>query len=308
MKRREFLSLTAASVILPRFAIAENGSAVGYYDFALGDANLTVISGGHMNLPTSMLGNNADPLEVKAMLENAGLDATTNTAALNHVVIRKNDATILVDAGGGARWMTDTANQTMKNLEAAGIDPSSITHVALTHAHPDHIWGVRDDFDEPFLPDAAYLLGAAEMDYWKQDGLVDQVAQEDQQFVLGAVNSIETIEPILERVSNDHEITTGVRMIDTPGHTPGHMSLIVDTDQGALLVTGDAMTHVIMNFLHPQWTQSADIDGEQTIATRMKLLDMAVADKMMVLGYHFPFPGLGYVEKSADQYQFSPLG
>ena len=307
MKRRQFLSLTAGLAIMPKFAFAQDGSMVGYYDFALGDVQMTVISGGYMNLPANMLGNNADPADVKAMLESAGLDTQTNKAALNHIVIRKDNAIILVDAGGGDRWMADTAGQTLANLEAAGIDANTITHVALTHAHPDHIWGVRDDFDEPFLPDAAYLMGGVEMDYWLQDGLVEQVEATEQQFVLGAVNSIETIADITERVANDHEIVAGVRMIDTPGHTLGHMSLIVDTDAGSLLITADAMTHAVMNFAHPQWTQTADIDGELTVATRKRLLDMAVADKMMLLGYHFPFPGLGHVEKSGDAYAFKPI-
>jgi glyoxylase-like metal-dependent hydrolase (beta-lactamase superfamily II) len=220
-------------------------------------------------------------------------------------VVETGDATILVDVGSGNRFF-DTAGRLMTNLEAAGIDPFGITHVVITHAHPDHIWGIRDDFDEALIPDAGYILGEAEHAYWMQDGLVDRVAPEEQQFVLGAVNSIGVDGVEWTLVGDGHEVVPGVTLIDTPGHTPGHMSLRVDAGDMSLIALGDSMSHAYTNFAHPEWYNGFDADGEQTVATRKRLLDMAAADRIAILGYHFPFPGVGHVQKDGDTYRFVP--
>lgn len=132
---------------------------------------------------------NADPEEVKAFLERHFLSPETNYSHTNHLLVELGEAVVLVDVGSGNRFL-DTAGRLMANLDAAGIEASTITHVVITHAHPDHIWGIRDDFDEAILPDAAYFLGQAEHDFWMQDGLASQVPLEMQQFVVGAQNSI----------------------------------------------------------------------------------------------------------------------
>ena len=312
MKRRDLLKIGAASPLLmtalslPARALNSGVANAGFYKFMLGDFKLTVVSDGYMALPANMLGNNADPNEVAEFLNNFHLDPTVNYSHLNHIVIETGDAVILIDAGDGGRFMPETSGHMMDNLSQAGIDPESITHVVITHAHPDHIWGVRDDFDEPFLPNATYLMGDTETAYWLTDDLVEKVNPENQTFVLGAVNSINTIKNTLERVNGEYQVATGVTMIDTPGHTPGHMSITVESAGQKLLITGDAFSHAWMNFVHPEWTQAADIDGELTVATRKKLLEMALSENMMIAGYHFPFPGLGYVGHFGDRYEFVP--
>ncbi len=84
------------------------------------------------------------------------------------------------------------------------------------------------------------------------------------------------------------------------------MSLVIESGGQQLLVTGDAMSHAYMNFAHPDWFNGFDMDGDQTVATRRRLLDMAATDRMAVLGYHFPFPGVGHVLQDGDTYRFVP--
>ncbi|KAA8607651.1 metallo-beta-lactamase [Salipiger aestuarii] len=309
--RRDIMAMAAAApaLALPRLARADlhqpPAANPGHMSFTLGEARLTVISDGALHLPASGLGVNADPAEVRAFLERHYLSPETQYAHTNHLVVDMNDTRLLVDVGSGNRFL-DTAGRLMPNLGAAGIDPSSITHVMITHAHPDHIWGIRDDFDESILPGAACFLGEREHRFWMQDGLAARVAPEVQSFVVGARNAINAEGADWTLIADGAEIAPGIRAIATPGHTPGHMSLLIESGAEPLLVTGDALNHAWMNFAHPGWYNGFDMDGAQTVATRRRLLDMAATGRMAVLGYHFPFPGVGHVMREADSYRFIP--
>ncbi|SMX40645.1 MBL fold metallo-hydrolase [Maliponia aquimaris] len=314
--RRDLLNLaaTAPALALPALvATPARAQAIGgpasanpaHFRFTLGEAVLTVVSDGHLEIPAAGLGVNADPEEVKAFLESYFLSTEMNYSHTNHLVVQSGDATVLVDVGSGNRFLP-TSGRLMANLESAGIDPASITHVVFTHAHPDHIWGIRDDFDEAIFPDAAYYIGGTERDFWLQDGLVDRVTPDLQQFVVGAVNSLNVEGAEWELTSDGTEIVPGVRVIDTPGHTPGHMSVVVESGGKQLIALGDCMTHAWMSTTRPDWVGSSDMDAEQTVATRRRLLDMAAADRMAVLGYHFPFPGVGHIAREGDAFRFVP--
>jgi len=309
--RRDLLKMAAAApaLAMPLAARAELGAPEGgnpsYFRFSVGDARVTIVSDGYFRLPTDGLGVNADRDEVQAFLKRHFLSPELGYSHTNHLFVEVGDAKVLVDVGSGNRFMENTG-QLMGNLEAAGIDPYEITHVVITHAHPDHIWGIRDGFDEAIIPDAEYLIGEAEHTYWMQDGLVDRVPAEDQQFVLGAVNSINVDGAEWTLVQDGHEVVPGLTMIDTPGHTPGHMSLRVDSGDESLIALGDSMSHAYTNFAHPEWYNGFDADGDQTVATRKRLLDMAAEDQIAILGYHFPFPGVGHVQRDGDQYRFVP--
>ncbi|WGW04908.1 MBL fold metallo-hydrolase [Tropicibacter oceani] len=309
--RRDLLSMAAVmpALTLPVAARANLGAPMAgnpsHFSFMLGEAKLTVVSDGHLETPASGLGINADPAEVQAFLQSYFLSPETNYSHTNHIVIELGDATVLVDVGSGSRFLP-TAGDLMANLESAGIDAGAITHVVITHAHPDHIWGIRDDFDEAILPDAQFVIGQVERDFWMQDGLASSVPTEMQQFVVGAVNSIEVEGADWTLVSNEQEIAPGIRVIDTPGHTPGHLSVVVESGGQQLIALGDSMNHAYMNFAHPDWFNNFDMDGDATVATRKRLLDMAAADRMAVLGYHFPFPGVGHVRKEGEAYRFVP--
>ncbi len=310
--RREILTMAAAApaLTLPVSLRAQtlgapSASNPAHFSFTLGEAKITVVSDGHLETPASGLGVNVDPAEVQAFLTSYFLSPETNYSHTNHLVIEIGEAVVLVDVGSGNRFLP-TAGDLMGNLESAGIDPAAITHVIITHAHPDHVWGIRDDFDEAILPDAQFYIGGAEYDFWMQDGLATSVPTELQQFVVGAVNSLTTEGAEWEMLSNEQEITPGVRVIDTPGHTPGHMSVIVESNGQQLIALGDAMNHAYMNFARPDWYNGFDMDGMETVATRLRLLDMAATDRMAVLGYHFPFPGVGHVRREGEAYQFVP--
>ncbi len=307
--RRDILKVAAA---MPAFALpaaaqlgAPEGDNPGHFRFTLGDVRLTILSDGYFSNPTSGLGVNADPAEVRAFLESHYLSPDMGYSHTNHLLIEKGEDKVLVDVGSGNRWF-DTTGKLVSNLAAAGVEPGDITHVVITHAHPDHIWGIRDDFDEPLFPDAEYIIGEAEFAYWSQDGLADRVAPEMQQFVAGAVNSFNADGLEWTLAGEGHEVVSGVTLISTPGHTPGHMSVQLSAGDKTLIALGDCMSHAWTNFSHPGWYNGFDQDGDLTVATRKALLDRAASERISLLGYHFPFPGVGHVMREGDAYRFVP--
>lgn len=310
--RRDILKMAAAmpAFALPGFARAEIGPpAAGgnpsYFRFSLGDMRLTILSDGYFTTPVSGLGVNADPQEVQAFLAAHFQSTEESFAHTNHLLIETGEHVVLVDVGSGTRFF-DTTGKLFSSMESAGIDPYSVTHVMITHAHPDHIWGIRDDFDEPIFPDAEYFIGEAEHGYWMQDDFVNKVPAADQQMVIGAVNSIAADGVEWTQVADGFEIVPGVRMIDTPGHTPGHMSLHLESNGEQMIALGDCMNNAYTNFYHPEWYNSFDVIGDQAVTTRQRVLDMAAADRIAVLGYHFPFPGVGHVAREGGAYRFIP--
>ncbi|WP_136635179.1 MBL fold metallo-hydrolase [Pseudooceanicola onchidii] len=313
--RRDLLKLAAAApafalpALTPLRARAQLGApAAGnpaHFSFMIGDTKLTVVSDGYFTLPVTMFGINASPEEVQAFMAAHFLSPTDNYAHTNHLLIERGTDKVLVDVGSGHRFF-DTAGRLAANLDTLGLGLEDITHVVITHAHPDHIWGLRDEFDEPLFPEAQYFVGEAERGYWLQDGLVDRVAPADQQFVVGAVNSLTAEGVDWQLMQEGFEVVPGVTVIDTPGHTPGHMSVLVTDGDNSLIALGDAMNHAWMNFAHPGWYNASDTDGELAVSTRRRLLDMAAADRIPVLGYHFPFPGVGHVMAEGEAYRFVP--
>lgn len=276
-----------------------------FFRFDLGAAKVTIVSDGHLGLGTAGVAVNASEAEVEEFLKSHRLSTTDNYSHTNHMVIEIGDAVVLVDVGSGDRFLP-TAGRLMDNLSAAGIEHSSITHVIITHAHPDHIWGIRDDFDEPIFPDAQYFIGAGEYDWWMQDGLANSVPVAMQQFVVGAVNSLNAEGLEWTMLSDGQEIVPGVRVISTPGHTLNHMSIAIESDGKQMIALGDAMTHAYVSMERPDWFAGFDMDGAMASATRVKLLDMLASDEITVLGYHFPFPGVGHVMRMGDAYRFVP--
>ncbi len=309
--RRDLLKLMAAApaFTMPVSAKAQLGAPHGenpsYFRFTIGDVRLTILSDGFFTMPANTIAKNADPVEVQEFLHSHFLSTDQRISHTNHLLIETKDATVLVDVGSGDR-LFNTTGRLFDSMEAAGVDPYDVTHVVITHAHPDHLWGLRDDFDEPIIPDAEYIVGQIEYEYWMQDDLVNQVPESEQQFVIGAVNSFNADGAEWTMASDGHEVTPGVRLVSTPGHSPGHMAVLVESGDKSLIALGDSMTNAHANFIHPEWYIGRDHDGEMAVQTRKQLLDMAASDRIAVLGYHFPFPGVGHVQRAGNAYRFIP--
>ena len=279
--------------------------APGFYRFMLGAFEVTVLSDGAYPLPTDLLAINQPKEEVLKYLQSNFLDVDQRLSHVNIPLINTGEELILVDVGGGTGWL-DGAGRLTENLQASGYAPEDVDKVIVTHGHPDHIWGLIDDFDEPAFPNASYIFSEKEWEFWATKKAVETLPEAFQSFAAGASRRLPIIEDQTTQVKPEKEIASGVFALDTPGHTPGHMSLQVKSGSESLIVTADAITHPYVSFEHPDWWPGTDTDPAMGEKSRRKVLELAATDQSLVLSYHISFPGLGRVARAGNAYRWVP--
>jgi glyoxylase-like metal-dependent hydrolase (beta-lactamase superfamily II) len=300
--RRKFLAGAGALIaagLLPRNALA----LAGPYSFKQGALDVTVVSDGHLVLPISILSPDAPPEELKAILTSIGVTGDKVEPQTNATLIKAGSDLILFDTGSGNEFQP-TAGKLVENLKGAGVAPESITKVVFTHAHPDHIWGTAPGGKLTY-PNASYYAASAEWDFWMNPETVNKFPKEMQGFVTGAQKHWTATKDKVTMVKPGDEIAAGIKVLDTTGHTPGHVSFEVPGGEG-LIIIGDAIAVPAIFFAHPEWHFGFDANNDAAVATRQKLLDRASTDKVKLLGFHWPYPGVGYAEKKGSGYQYAP--
>lgn len=286
----------------------------GFYRFPLADLEVTVLSDGFLRIPSDIFGDRFEAAEVLAM----DVDPEARTEYLRSRLVPTDDmptqaSPVLLDFDG-RRVLVDTGwtsgseppattGRLGDALQAADVSPESVDTVVLTHAHPDHVGGLLHPATaEPVFPNAEVVLSDIEYENWAGEDPATSPFQPEIERILTAVDDrLRTIGPSEEPVP-------GIRSVPTPGHTPGHVSLAIEAGSERMLLCGDALATVHTAFEHPEWHFQFDADPDRAGRTRRDLLDRAAADEMLILGYHFPFPGLGYAVRSGDAYRWYPAG
>ena len=223
--------------------------------------------------------------------------------ALNLTLMKTPDRTVLFDVGSGPNFMP-SAGKLAESLEIAGVAPDDITDVAFTHGHPDHLWGILDDFDDVLFAGAQLHFPRREFEFWSDPGTVDLMEDARKPFAIGARNRLEAMEEQLVLFDPGAEVVSGVEAMDTSGHTPGHTAFAVHAGSETFMVIGDALTNYRISFERPGWPSGSDHDRDKGIATRRSLLDRLAGDKAKFVGYHLPNDGVGYAERSGDAFRF----
>jgi glyoxylase-like metal-dependent hydrolase (beta-lactamase superfamily II) len=224
---------------------------------------------------------------------------------VNSFLIRRGGNTILIDAGAG-NTMQPTLGKLPDNLRAAGVDPGAITHILLTHLHPDHANGLVDDAGAPRFPNAEIAVHEIEADFWMgPDGANDRNLIKANR-ARTAIN----LAPYRERLRRirDGDEYLGFVPVLAPGHTPGHTCWLLAASGGGFMAFGDVAHISAIQLSHPDTALVYDIDKDQAIASRKRILDMAASERLAIAGAHVDAPGLGYVVRKGAGYAFEPAG
>lgn len=276
------------------------------YALRIGDLEVLVVSDGVLPLPTETMSSNADPEARAAWFEEMFLPSDMFDWALNVLVVRSGNQTILVDAGLGGQFPGfPRAGQFPKRLAAAGIDLESVTDVVITHMHMDHIGGMLvDEVKDRLRPDLRIHVSATEVEFWKAPDfsltsmpspVPDVLCSTAEQFMNEYGNKLQTF-------NEEYEVAPGVVVQRTGGHTPGHSVVRLISGGERLTFAGDALFPV--GFDHPDWHNGFEHDPEESVRVRVRLLQEAAATGELLVATHLPFPSVGRVAVDGDAFRW----
>ncbi len=306
--RRFFLKSAAASLTLtiaPHTGLAQASLVTRH---KVGASDVISVNDGSMRLPVKFLLPETTQEEIEELFKVGRIELLPFASPVINVAFIRNDANLIaVDCGAGSNFM-ESAGKLPDGLTEAGINAVDVTHVIFTHAHPDHLWGAIDDFEDAVrFPNAKHMISTVDWDYWTNKELEGKTAEENKGMLAGTQRILGRLDPRLERVASNAQIVSGVSLLPTPGHTPGHCSVMIEDGNDRLLILGDTLSHPLISFQKPDWQYGPDIDRDTAITTRRSLLAMLAADKLPFCGYHLPKGGFGRVEFGGSSYQLRPI-
>ncbi|SDA47345.1 Glyoxylase, beta-lactamase superfamily II [Pseudomonas sp. NFACC15-1] len=276
------------------------------YALKIGEIDVLVVSDGVLPLPTATMSTNADPAARAAWFKDMFLGPDAFDWALNVLVVRSGEQTILVDAGLGGQFPGfPRAGQFPKRLAAAGIDLASVTDVVITHMHMDHIGGLLvDEVKRRLRPDLRIHVAASEVAFWAAPDfsltsmpspVPDVLRATAEQFMHEYHDKLRTFEEACE-------VAPGVLVKRTGGHTPGHSVVHVTCGEERLTFAGDALFPVA--FDHPDWHNGFEHDPEESVRVRVRLMRDAAASGELLVATHLPFPSVGRVAVDGDAFHW----
>lgn len=299
LTRRRLLATAAAALTLP----LQPRRLWAGTTLALGKMQVDTLSDGNLMLPGDFILGGMPQEEMQAIVAKYGLPTDTLTPPCNVTLLRDGTNTVLFDVGAGPDFQA-SAGKLGEALEALGLSADDVTHVLFTHGHPDHLWGLLDEFDEPVFANAELVIGQTEFDYWMDPATVDTIGEARASFAVGAARRLEAVADRLRFINDADEVLPGVTARLTAGHTPGHMAFALRSEAGAAMVLGDAIGNHHVGFERPDWASGSDQDAEAAARTRVALLDELASEGTTLIGYHLPGGGIGRAERADGAYRF----
>ncbi|TKR33636.1 MBL fold metallo-hydrolase [Luteimonas gilva] len=272
--------------------------------FALGAYSAIALRDGALEFANDgkTFGVGHKPEEVAALLTGAGLPTDKLDLSLQPLLVKTADKVLLFDTGAGTN-MGASGGKLPASLAAAGVDPASVTDVFISHAHGDHVGGLVGADGALAFPNATIHISSPEWAF-----LAGMDAETASHVAIAAHPAlVAAMKPKVAAFAPGADIIPGViKAVQIKGHTPGHSGYLIVSNQDSLLYIGDAMHHAIVSVQKPDWTIAFDSDAPAAQASREELLARSADSGQRIYAVHFPFPGVGKIERRGGGFVWVP--
>ena len=284
-----------AAAVAPRLSasVAPITDPLLAYSFKLGEMRVaTLLDATSMREgPKAFFGGDATDAEFARLSEENFIPADRVQMPFTPMLVDTGSELVLFDTGLGQGGL-------LKSLAAAGIQAGQIDVVVITHMQPDHIGGLMTE-GVPAFPNARYVTGSIEHNFWSTEGANTPIGQLVAQKVAPLAGKMSFLD-------DGGAVSGGITAVASFGHTPGHMCYMLESGGRQLMLAADLANHYVWSLAYPDWEVRFDTDKAMAAASRRKVLDMLATDKVPFIGYHMPFPGVGYAETRDDGFKFVP--
>ncbi len=278
------------------------------FRYKVGAVTVTAIPDGTRSFPLAEGFVRNQPLEaVQAALRAAFLPEDQLTIYFNPLLLEIAGRRVLIDTGFGPQAEPSTVGRLHHNLEAIGVGAATIDTVVISHFHLDHINGLVAPDGSPAFPNAKVLVPARERDFWLNPANAAGAPDNLKPAFANAQRVLEVVAAHVSEYAWDQEILPGLTTIGTPGHTPGHTSFMLDSEGAQLFIQSDLTNTPYLFVRNPGWHAAFDIDPELAEKNRRHWLGRAAAERLLVAGFHYPFPSAAHLEAHHDGFRFHPV-
>lgn len=281
------------------------------FRFKLGDFEVATIMDSKVIRTglTPSFGGEAAAAEIKALAAVNRIDADRYEHPFTPTLVNTGKELVLFDSGNGtlsAEYEQLKGRLPPGNLVArlaqAGYKPEDVDVIIITHGHPDHIGGLTKG-GQPVFPRARYVFGAVDFDFWKKGENVREARKFNRELY------VKICLPVADRatfIKPGDEVVPGIRAVEAYGHSPGLLAFHIESEGKRLLNWADTCNHYVVAIQRPDLHLDVDDEKDKAVATRKRILDMVASERLMVAGFHMPFPGLGWIEKTGVAYRWVP--
>lgn len=248
---------------------------------------------------------NVDDATVGQAFAQAGMARDKLTITFTPLAVRTEAGVVLIDTGFGQSGPEGTG-KLVENLAAAGVQRGDVSTVIISHCHGDHILGLAQADGSATFPDAQVMAPAMDLDYWLDPARLEAAPAARKQNFDVAQRVLGPMAGSLRRYAWGDEMLPGFRAVEAGGHTPGMAAIEISSEGERMLFVADITNNPLLFVRNPGWQAMFDVDAEAAVVTRRRILDRAAAENLLLFFFHAPFPGLAYVVKNGDGYEYLP--